>query len=300
MLKQIDKLALGAMMFGWKVPLIKAHKIAELALSNGINVLDTSPSYGLGLSEIICGYIVKSHGSDNVKISTKFSLNRTVPTKNFKFFLRSQCNASLNRLQKDFIEYYVLHNDENIDRVDVLCDAILELKKNELIKYFYISNCKFETVNKILNYEATSKKKVLDGFQLNKSLLTSDQLFTAIDEISERQIYTYSPLCQGLLSGKYADGLNLPKNSRLAEVTRHKEYYSSLINDSSKAEIFKYQSKAKLYELSLAEYAYLFLIFDPMIDKIIVGPSNISQLSLAIRACNKAKYYDASIFNKAS
>jgi len=67
-----NKIVLGTMMFGWKVSLIEAIKITDLAIENGIDTLDTSPSYGDGLSELVCGHLVKKHNKIKYQLNFQY------------------------------------------------------------------------------------------------------------------------------------------------------------------------------------------------------------------------------------
>ena len=276
-----NKIVLGTMMFGWKVSLIEAIKITDLAIENGIDTLDTSPSYGDGLSELVCGHLVKKH--NKIKISTKFSIPKIVLDKNFALFLKNQCIESLQRLNKPSLDIYVLHNDMNMPSINIFCESILMLKDEKLIKDFFISNTSINTYLKIKEYEMKKKVIIIDGLQVKKNILFSDVLLDNKQIQGNHKIYTYSPLCEGLLTGKYLSKENPPINSRLLEATRNINYYKNLLSPQITTKVKQAKSRATSRQLSLLDYSYGKLFTSKSIDKVIIGPSKIKHLKEALR-----------------
>jgi len=278
------KIVLGTMMFGWKVSLIEALKITDLAIENGIDTLDTSPSYGEGLSELMCGHLIKKH--TNIKISTKFSIPNNILDKNFALFLKNQCMKSTQRLNRPCLDIYVLHNDMNMPSINIFCESILMLKDEKIIKDFFISNTNINTYLNIKEYEKKKKVKIIDGLQVKKNILFSDILLDTKQIQGNHKIYTYSPLCEGLLTGKYLSKENPPINSRLSEATRHINYYKNLLSPQITAKVKNAKSRAASKHLSLLDYSYGKLFASKSIDKVIIGPSKIKHLKEALR-CEK-------------
>ena len=284
----LSRIVLGTMMFGWKIPHIKANEVMDLAVKNGIDTLDTSPSYGGGLSELMCGKLIERY--PETKVSTKFTIPNGFVRGDLTSELFSHCKQSLSRLNKDQIDFYTLHHDRNLNDIDMLCESILALKENKLIKFFFLSNVSQETYIRIKYFEKHNKVRVVDGLQLKKNLLFSDDLFKLNLDESDI-IYSYSPLCEGLLTGKYLATPHPPKKTRLAEVNRHLDYYAELMSPRITNLVLNFQSEAREKKLSLTEYSYISLFLLKNITKVIVGPSNRSQLFEAIK-CEKMAYQE--------
>ena len=94
-----QKIVLGNMIFGWKVPLIHAIDITDKAVENGISIIDTSPSYGNGLSVIICGFLIQKY--PNIRISTKFAIPHGTSINQIQNSILNSCNESLKRLRTE-------------------------------------------------------------------------------------------------------------------------------------------------------------------------------------------------------
>ena len=274
------KIALGAMMFGWKVSLIDALKITDTAIENGIDIVDTSPSYGNGLSEIICGHLINKY--PNIKISTKFSLPTNISMDELQNFIIKSCYESLTRLSSEKLNIYVLHNDLNIPDIDMLCDTILLLKDKKIIENFFISNTTLNTYSSIKNFEIKNRVSIIDGAQLKKNFLFTDSIFNKVTKGCIEKVFTYSPLCEGVLTGKYLSS-KLPHNSRLSQVTRHSIYYEKLLSAEITEKVLLAKNQAENKKLSLVEYSYIKLFSSKLIDKVIIGPSKLKHLKEAIR-----------------
>ena len=85
------------------------------------------------------------------------------------------------------------------------------------------------------------------------------------------------------MTGKYIGQSKPLRGSRLAEATRHREHYKLLMSDSVSNAVMDMKSKALQNGLSLCEFAYFDLFSFGFIDKVIVGPSRLSQLKVAIQ-----------------
>ena len=146
-----------------------------------------------------------------------------------------------------------------------------------------MSNSCLDKYIKIKLFEKLNKVKVIDGLQIRKNLLFTDDLLKSDQLEASEVIYSYSPLCEGLLTGKYLASSTPPKKSRLAQVNRHLEYYDSLRSADITEKIFYFKSQSEKIGLTLTEYSYLSLLLSENITKVIAGPSNIAQLRDVIK-----------------
>ena len=278
------EIILGAMMFGWKISLLDAIRITDYAVDKGVNILDTSPSYGDGLSELICAHLLRRHTA--LKISTKFSINNVLLSPDFELYIEGLCYQRLSLLGKERLDYFVLHSDNNIDDIDALCRAIFNLKTKGMVHHFFISNSSIETYLKILKFEEDNSVLILDGLQLKKNLLFEDVLFDIAPYKYSEIIFTYSPLCEGVLTGKYLHLTCTPQLSRISEVTRNLDYYSALLSAEMNSKVVCFQQIAKAQGLTLLEYSYRYVLSLNKVTAIIIGPSSLQQAVVAINCAN--------------
>ena len=272
-------------MFGWKIPLLDAIRIADYAVEHGVIILDTSPTYGNGLSEMICARIGERHSG--LKISTKFSIADASLGLGFESHVENLCYQSLSRLGRERLDYFVLHRDNNIDDIDALCRVILKLKDKGVVDRFFISNSTIDTYIGIQKFEENNLTMILDGLQLKKNLLFEDALFEIAPLKLGECIYTYSPLCEGLLTGKYLHCNTPPPFSRLSEVTKYHAYYTGLLSTELVAEVLSLQDEATDQGLSLIEYSYRYILSINKVSGMIVGPSSSEQFKEVMRCVDR-------------
>ncbi len=149
----VSKICLGCMGFGqspgsghsWALSNDKSRKIIKKSIEAGINFFDTAMSYQNGESEKILGQAIRDYTTrSDVIIATKFSPRSEMEIKNNIDGCQHVSNcleASLKRLQVDYIDLYILHSwDYNTPIQEILAGLNEAVKKNK-VRYIGISNC---------------------------------------------------------------------------------------------------------------------------------------------------------------
>jgi myo-inositol catabolism protein IolS len=164
------------------------------ALDHGINFLDTAEGYGNGYSEEIVGKALVGRREQAV-LATKISPSHTRPSD-----LRSYCEASLRRLQTDYMDHYIVHWPIPTHSVAGSFAVLQELKQEGKIRSIGVSNYGVQQLGELL--EAGIQ---IDCNQLHYSLLSRAIEFEVLPLLQENGISAsaYMPLTQGLLAGKY-------------------------------------------------------------------------------------------------
>lgn len=278
----LSKIAIGCEQLGntdWgNYDLLNCKKGIKKAFLSGINVFDTADIYGLGKSEKDLSKIL---GNDRKKvfIISKFGIRwkgdgKNIRAKTFKdsspSYVKYAIENSLRRLKLDTIPLYFVHwPDDNTNIIDTL---------NELEKA--------RTAGKILNYGLSNfsfKKisEVIDLFPI-AAIQTS---FNLISNISEKKdlfnlamnkglsIFTYGPLAQGFLTGKYnrfSKFSNNDRRHRLDHFTKKSfEYYNPYLEALKKV--------ANKYKKTIAQVALRWCIDSNFATSSIVGIKNTVQ-----------------------
>ncbi|MGO8790405.1 MAG: aldo/keto reductase [Terriglobia bacterium] len=210
--------AIGGWMWGGTDE-IKAIRAIHAALDAGINLLDTAPAYGLGLSESIVGKAIAGR-RDQVVLATKLGLVWHVQ-KGEHFFdehgkpvhrylgpesIRYEIEQSLRRLNTDYVDLYQTHWQDGTTPIEETMRTLLDLKREGKIRAIGVSNCTVEQL------EAYRKVGPLDSTQEKYSLLDRDLEkdylpYTRRNNIS---MLAYSPLANGLLTGKIGPERKFP------------------------------------------------------------------------------------------
>ncbi len=223
-MKNLPKIALGAwawgtgtvggnQVFGHNLDEKDLKPIFDAAMKNNLNLWDTATVYGMGASEDILGSFAKTVDRDKIIISTKFTPQIAGMYENS---MEKMLDASLKRLNTDFIDVYWIHNPADVEKWTP--ELIPLLKKNK-IKSVGVSNhnlAELKRANEILQKENFRVEAVQNHFSLlNRSSETSGILEYCKE--NDIKFFAYMVLEQGALSGKYNTKNPFPEGSDRAK-----------------------------------------------------------------------------------
>ena len=279
----VSPLCLGAMMFGaWgNTDHDDSIRVIHRALDAGINFIDTADVYARGESEEIVGKALKGR-RDSVVLATKVhgSMHDTDPNMkgNSRRWIIQEVEASLQRLQTDWIDLYQIHRwDPETDHEETL-GALTDLQRMGKIRYLGSSTY---PPSAIVEAQWAAEKHGLARYVCEQppySILVrgveSDVLPTA--QRYGMGVIPWSPLAGGWLSGKYRKG---------SEITGHRaermpaRYDLSLPGNQAKLDaVEKLAQLAERAGISLVHLALAFVISHPAVTAAIVGPRTLDQL----------------------
>ncbi|CAK9294926.1 unnamed protein product [Gordionus sp. m RMFG-2023] len=207
----------GTSMGTWNAQDINvSKKIVDAAIESGINFFDTAEAY-LN-SEKVLGDILdgsyKSRRSDLV-IASKFGFNATPgsnkPVSYTPADIEDSLNQSLRSLKTDYLDLYQVHWPEVMNNVEETVKELKRLQSLGKIRYYGVSNFGPQTLKEFYDFGGEPVSN-----QLPYSLLWRSIEYEIIPECAKRNlsILAYSPLAQGLLSGKYNDSTSFPNGRR--------------------------------------------------------------------------------------
>lgn len=181
------------------------------SLDKGVNLIDTAPAYGFGYSENVIGKAIEGRRSQ-VILSTKCGLWWQDPSPNFSFELdgvkvykslkpetiRKELEMSLKRLKTDYIDIYHIHWPDEMTPIKETAQCLNELVKEGKIRTIAVSNVSIEQCEEYFLYCN------LVAVQMKYSMLDRKNVeqFVNYCKINNISILAYSPLEQGLLTGK--------------------------------------------------------------------------------------------------
>lgn len=223
---QVSALCLGCMMFGRRTEPDPSYAIVDRALEAGINFLDTANVYARGRSEEITGEALKRNGKRArvilaTKVHGRMADDDPNAMGNSRVHLIQQCEASLRRLQTDYIDLYQLHRPDLHIPIDETLRAFDDLIRAGKVRYIGVSNF---GAWQIVESLWASKELGLNRF-------VSDQSpYNLADRRMEREqipmaityglaVIPWSPIAGGLLTGKYRRGEPDPQDSRYGHET---------------------------------------------------------------------------------
>jgi myo-inositol catabolism protein IolS len=261
-------------------PQDRADSLATIraALDAGVNFFDTAEAYGNGLSEEIVGEALAPHRSE-VVIATKVWADNLSPAK-----LKAACEASLKRLRTDYIDVYYIHWPSRVIPIEETMQALIELQAEGKIRVAACSNFGPLDLQELLRYGRVEVN------QLNYSLLWRAIEYEIRDICVEKQISIacYSPLAQGLLTGKFRSADEVPvgrARTRLFAGTRPGVRHGEA--GAEKETFATLDAIAKIcreHNLEMAHAALAWLIQQPAVGTVIVGARTPEQIKANAKA----------------
>ncbi len=207
---KVSPLCLGCMMFGGKTDAQTSYQMIDRALDAGLNFLDTANVYRRGNSETVTGEALKRNGKRQaVVLATKVHGRMDDDDPNMAGTSRrhivQQCEASLQRLQTDWIDLYQIHRPRPEIAIDETLRALDDLVRAGKIRYFGTST--------FAAWQVTEALWVSDRLNLHR-IVSEQPPYHLLDRRIERELIPmaqtfgiglipWSPLAGGLLTGKY-------------------------------------------------------------------------------------------------
>jgi len=219
---EVSLVGLGANNFGGRIDLAASRLVVDKALDLGVTLIDTADVYGnKGGSEECLGQILGPRRK-NVVLATKFGLPMDASGKRHgasRRYIMQAVDASLRRLQTDWIDLYQLHRPDAQTPIEDTLGALDDLVKAGKICFIGCSNLsavQLEEAQQVADRAClVSFICCQDEYSLLERDLEKDRL--AIMRKHGLCLLPYFPLASGLLTGKYKRNAPLPPGSRLAK-----------------------------------------------------------------------------------
>jgi aryl-alcohol dehydrogenase-like predicted oxidoreductase len=285
---KVSSLTLGCMMFGGKTPAAESYDIIDRALDAGINFLDTANVYSIGRSEEVTGEALKRNGKrHNLVLATKVhgKMGEGVnDLGNSRRHIIEQCEASLRRLQTDYIDLYQIHRPQPDIPIDETLRALDDLVRAGKVRYLGSSTfAAWQLVESLW----ISKELGLNRF------VCEQPPYNLLDRRIERELLpmarTYgfatipwSPLAGGLLTGKYKRGEEPPEGARFADQSN--PIYRRRLNDRIYDVIEGLQPIAEDKGVTLSQLSLAWVMQQPGVTSPIIGPRTMDQLEDNLKA----------------
>jgi aryl-alcohol dehydrogenase-like predicted oxidoreductase len=251
----------------------RASELMDAAWEAGITHFDTADGYGGGRSEAAIGRWIATRGVRPTLTSKTFHPliaggDRGLAPKR----VARSLEASLERLGVERLELYLAHEPDPDVALDVAIGGFETQRRAGRIKAYGISNADGEQLELALRGGRPT------AIQNDYSLLRQEDGASLIDRCARHGLaYTaYSPLCGGWLTGKYRRGTAYPAGSRM---TQRPEPYAALATERTFAALDALHAFAREREISMAAAAIAWLLADPRIAQVVVGPGRPEHLA---------------------
>ena len=289
---KVSPLCLGTMNFGWEEPGTsekQAHQIMDRALDLGINFFDTANVYGWrkgerrgeGVTESIIGrWFAQGDGRrEKVVLATKLyggmgdwpNLDRLSALN-----IRRACDASLRRLQTDYIDLYQMHHIDRTAPWEEVWEAMETLVRAG--KILYVGSSNFAGWHIAEANEAARWRNFL-GLVAEQSLYNLDARTVELEVLPACERYgvgviPWSPLAGGLLGGAL---------QKASEGRRSSESFRNRV-DAKRSQLEAYEKLCADLGEQPADVALAWLLSNPVVTAPIIGPRTTEQLDASLRA----------------
>lgn len=276
---QVSALGLGCNNFGIRLDLEGTRRVVHAALDAGVTMLDTADIYGnRGCSETLLGQILGARRKDVVLV-TKFGVamdNEGWLAGGSRRYVTSAAEASLRRLQTDWIDLYYLHRPDPNTPIEETLGALDDLVRAGKVRAIGCSNL---PAWRVVEADWTARTRGLSAFvacQDQYNLLSrhiDSELMPAMQAYG-LSLVPYFPLASGMLTGKYRLGQARPQGTRLA----NPRYSDRFLNDANLQIVEALHAFSAARGRSLLELAFGWLLSKSVVASVIAGASTPEQL----------------------
>jgi aryl-alcohol dehydrogenase-like predicted oxidoreductase len=214
---EVSEISLGSWLtYGGGVEQDQTEACTRAAFDAGINFFDTSNIYGVGAAETAWGEILKNFRREEFILATKLFFPMDADSGGLsRDQVHKQIDASLERLQTDYVDLYQCHRPDPDTPIEETMEALTEVCEAGKAREIGFSEWTVEQIQASLDVPET-KDFVSSQPQYNMIWRAPEaELIPFCDEHGISQI-VWSPLAQGVLTGKYKAGEPPPEDSRAA------------------------------------------------------------------------------------
>jgi aryl-alcohol dehydrogenase-like predicted oxidoreductase len=280
---EVPVICLGGNVYGWTVSEANAFRQLDQALDLGLNFIDTAdvysrwaPGHQGGESETIIGnWFAKSGRRKDVILATKVGMDMGEDRKGLRpEYIKQAVEASLRRLQTDYIDLYQAHKDDEATPLEETLRTFDNLVKAGKVRYIGASNYSGKRLGEALE---TSRKNGLTSYvslQPHYNLVEREPFEAELLPVVQKYqlgVVPYFSLAAGFLTGKYRSKEDTEKAARGAMVQKY-------LNDWGLGVVAALDEVANAKGSTPARVALAWLIAQPGITAPIASATNDKQL----------------------
>ncbi|HYF51997.1 MAG TPA: aldo/keto reductase family protein [Planctomycetota bacterium] len=281
---KVSEISLGSWLtFGSGVEREKGVACIKKAFDLGINHIDTANIYGVGAAESFLGEALKDYPRKSYVLGTKVFWAMSPTDRGLSAAqIRKQIDASLKRLQTDYVDIYWCHRyDPNVPLEETM-GAMTEVVKQGKARTIGFSEWNAQQIASALKLPNTAR---FVASQPQYSMLWRRPETEVIPLCEKEKIsqVVWSPLAQGVLTGKYKPGQPPPQDSRAAHPTMKQHFNDQGLpfnNDKIFAAVQKLEPIAARLHINMAQLAIAWVLRKPNVASAIVGVSRPEQLEI--------------------
>jgi len=254
------------------------NDIVAKSLDAGINFIDTANIYSSGQSEALLGKALEGRPRDKVVIATKVRgrMNEDVNAIGLsRYHIMNSVEASLKRLNTDYIDLYQIHGFDSVTPLDETLRALDDLVRQGKVRYIGASNVAAWQLMKALGISDKNGLSRFESLQAYYTIASRDLERELVPLVKDQQVgvMVWSPLAGGLLSGKFNRDGSSPDGSRRASFD-----FPPVNKDHAFDVVDVMREIAAELTVSVAQVALAWLLHQPAVTTVIIGAKTLEQL----------------------
>jgi voltage-dependent potassium channel beta subunit len=283
---KVSEISLGSWLtYGGYVERENAVKSIQTAYDLGINFFDTANVYAKGEAEKVVGETLRAYPRESYVLATKV-FGKIGDGPNDRGLSRKHviesANASLKRLGLEYVDVFYSHRFDTETPLEETLRAFEDLVRQGKVHYVGVSEWSAAQITEAF---AIADKYLLDRIVVNQPI------YNLFERYIEKEIIplglkkgfgqvVFSPLAQGLLTGKYSAGNQVPDESRAA---KH-ENFKNKITEEKLAKVEQLKGIAAEHDITVGQLALAWILRQPNVSSALVGASRPEQIEENVKA----------------
>jgi aryl-alcohol dehydrogenase-like predicted oxidoreductase len=266
-----------------------ATQCVRAALDAGITTFDTADTYANTAAEVVLGDALAGERRESLEIFTKvyFPTGPKGPndTGLSRKHIRESIDASLKRLKTDYVDLYQAHRYDHETPLEETMQAFADVVRSGKALYIGVSEW---SADQLRAGAALAK-------ELNVQLISNQPQYSALWRVIEEEVVpasrelgisqiVWSPVAQGVLTGKYKPGAELPAGSRATDAAGGADMISSWLRDEVLEGVQKLQPIADDNGLTMAQLSLAWVLQNDNVASAIIGASRPEQVADNVKA----------------
>ncbi len=287
----VSPICFGGNVFGWTVSEKDSFRILDAFLDAGFNFIDTADVYSRwadgnegGESEIILGKWLKSRGRrGEIVLATKFGMDMGSDKVGLSpEYMATAVEASLRRLQTDYIDLYQSHKDDDGTPVAATLEAYAKLIEQGKIREIGASNFATNRLKEALDASAKEGLPRYQSLQPLYSLVERREYEGEMEDLCSEEnigVISYFSLASGFLTGKYRSSSDVHGRTRGSAVQKY-------MNEDGFRVVEALDAVAEKHSAKLGQVALAWLMARPSVTAPIASATNPDQLEELVSAAD--------------
>jgi aryl-alcohol dehydrogenase-like predicted oxidoreductase len=275
---EVSEISLGSWLtYSGGVEREQAAACVEAAFEEGINFIDTANVYGQGAAETLLGEVLAGRERSSYVLATKVFFPMSDTDRGLSAAqIHKQIDASLERLQTDYVDLYQCHRYDSDTPLEETMAALTEVVQAGKARYIGFSEWPAEQIERSLALPGV-ERWVSSQPQYSAIVRSPEAEVIPLCEREQISQIVWSPLAQGVLAGRYRPGQAPPADSRAASDSMG-GFIGRLMSDEILQAVERLRPVAEQAGLTMPQLALAWVLRQQNVASAIVGASRPEQV----------------------